>query len=219
VRRAAEQLGLPLGDGPPDPPIPKRQREPKPRKVAKLRRRRFTVQKPGDLTKGALTWTTLREKFYQRLFWRLGLMMFHAGQPRALAVARCVWFLTDKDGYCTASDAHISSETGVPLKGVQQALTELDDFGAIIRVHVKTGGEGLTQRRIYLGKKIAERGSVTPCARGYLDNLASGIPRAARGTSMRGSPTPLRTGTEIRRPLPRYRKSRKRTVDDIARKP
>jgi hypothetical protein len=104
------------------------------------------------IPKDALTWNTARQRWSRMLGWQIAVSTEFAGSARALRIAWLLSSLCQRDGYAFPTDSYISETLGIPVNKVQQALTELERAGAIIRASSFVAGK--PQRRIWPSVKI-----------------------------------------------------------------
>jgi hypothetical protein len=135
-------------------------------------KRHFEAGTPAD----ALTWKTPKQKYKGMFAWRVAVMVKFVGHDRPVRIAWLLDCLCWKEGFAFATDSYISKTLGIPLNKVQQALTQLERAGAIIRA--SSFVDGKPQRRIWPSTKI-----ISP-ATGGMDT-----PRDGRGDTPRNGGT------------------------------
>ena len=136
----------------------------------------------GDLPPHRLWWRSPAERNHKLVAWRGAVMVFFGEQSRLLRVAWALDGLFNvKTGYAHPSNTWLSKVTGISINKVQQALAELEDGGAIVRV-VKRSRSG-TGRMIYPAATLVMG---TP-------RVGVGGPPAAGGTKSEYYPTPSQT--------------------------
>jgi hypothetical protein len=111
-------------------------------------KRHFERGTPQD----ALTWNTARQRWARLLGWQVAVSTKFAGSARIVRVAWLLSWLCQKEGYAFPTDGYISKTLGIPLNKVQQALTELQRAGAIVRA--SSFVDGKARRRIWPSTKI-----------------------------------------------------------------
>ncbi|HEY6734354.1 MAG TPA: hypothetical protein VI256_11255, partial [Roseiarcus sp.] len=102
--------------------------------------------------KDALTWKNARQRSIRMFGWQVAVSTEF---PTSVRIVRIAWLLSSlcqKEGYAFATDAYISETLGIPLNKVQQALTELQGAGAIVRA--SSFVDGIAQRKIWPSTKI-----------------------------------------------------------------
>jgi hypothetical protein len=86
------------------------------------------------------------------LGWQIAVSTEFAGSVRIVRIAWLLSSLCQRDGYAFCTDSYISETLTIPLNKVQQALTELERAGAIVRA--SSFVDGKAQRRIWPSTKI-----------------------------------------------------------------
>jgi hypothetical protein len=114
----------------------------------KKSKRRFEAGIPEE----ALTWKNSKQRSTRMFEWQCAVSNEFATSVRLVRIAWLLGTLSLRDGYAFATDSYISEKLGIPLNKVQQALTELDRAGAIVRASHFVGGKA--QRRIWPSTKI-----------------------------------------------------------------
>jgi hypothetical protein len=84
--------------------------------------------------------------------WQCAVTTRFASSARVVRIAWLLSLLSQKEGYAFPTDGYISETLGIPVNKVQQALTELERAGAIIRASSFVHGK--PQRRIWPAIKI-----------------------------------------------------------------
>jgi hypothetical protein len=107
--------------------------------------------------------------------WQCAVTTKFASSARAVRIAWLISLLCQKEGYAFAADSYISKTLSIPVNKVQQALTELERAGAIVRA--SSFVDGKPQRRIWPSTKIIppRRGvSIPPGTTGLIPPTAGG---------------------------------------------
>jgi hypothetical protein len=104
------------------------------------------------IPKDALTWSTARQRAARMFGWQCAVTTNFASSARVVRIAWLLSLLCQKEGYAFPTDDYISKTLGIPLNKVQQALTELERAGAIVRA--SSFVDGKPQRRIWPSIKI-----------------------------------------------------------------
>jgi hypothetical protein len=102
--------------------------------------------------KDALTWKSARQRSIRMFGWQVAVSTEFPTSVRIVRIAWLLSLLCQKAGYAFATDAYISETLGIPLNKVQQALTELERAGAIVRA--SSFVDGIAQRKIWPSTKI-----------------------------------------------------------------
>ncbi len=117
-----------------------------------------------DMTpRGVIHWSAgdLQQRNAAIANWRRALMAEITKAPRPLKVAWLIASMVEQRGYCFARDARIADETSVSPRKVRQAITDLEELGAIVVRWVdRTKGKG-QERRIWLASAILGTGAAT----------------------------------------------------------
>jgi hypothetical protein len=115
---------------------------------SKRPKRRFEAGTPDE----ALTWKNAKQRSVRMFEWHCAVSNQFAASVRVIRIAWLLGMLCLREGYAFSTDTYISNTLGIPLNKVQQALTELERAGAIVRASHFVGGKA--QRRIWPSTKI-----------------------------------------------------------------